>query len=162
MRPPTVATTDVSDELGENARVAEPGFCDFGGRRRFSGPISTVLCLDDNSQVRVALEAPGEGRVLVVDGNASRNCALLGDQLAALAYKNGWSGVVINGFIRDSEAVASVDIGIKALGTHPRRSQKRGLGRRDVAVHFAGVEFTPGDYLYADPDGMVVTGSRLT
>lgn len=162
MQPPTDATTEVSDKLGQNAQVAEPGFCDYGGRRRFSGSISTVLCTDDNSQVRVALETPGEGRVLVVDGNASGNCALLGDQLAALAYRNGWSGVVINGFIRDSEAVASVDIGIKALGTHPRKSQKRGLGKRDVPVHFAGVEFTPGDFLYADPDGIVVTDSPPT
>ena len=157
-----VTTTDISDELGDNAQVVEPGFNDFGKRRRFSGRISTALCPDDNSQVRAALESPGEDRVLVVDGNASGNCAFLGDQLAALACKNGWSGVVVNGFIRDSEILATIGIGVKALGTHPKKSLKRGLGERDIPVRFAGVEFRPGDYLYADPDGIVVTGSPVS
>jgi regulator of ribonuclease activity A len=158
----SVTTTGISDELGDNAQVAEPGFKDFGKRRRFSGRISTVSCPDDNSQVRIALETLGEDRVLVVDGNASSNCAFLGDQLAALACKNGWSGVVINGCIRDSELVATVGIGVKALGTHPKKSLKRGLGERDIPVRFAGVEFKPGDYLYADPDGIVVTSSPVS
>jgi regulator of ribonuclease activity A len=157
-----VTTTDISDELGDNAQVVEPGFNDFGKRRRFSGRISTASCPDDNSQVRAALESPGEDRVLVVDGNASSNCAFLGDQLAALACKNGWSGVVVNGCIRDSEILATIGIGVKALGTHPKKSLKRGLGERDIPVRFAGVEFTPGDYLYADPDGIVVTGSPVS
>jgi len=157
-----VTTTDISDELGDNAQVVEPGFNDFGKRRRFSGRISTALCPDDNSQVRAALESPGEDRVLVVDGNASGNCAFLGDQLAALACKNGWSGVVVNGCIRDSEILATIGIGVKALGTHPKKSLKRGLGERDIPVRFAGVEFRPGDYLYADPDGIVVTGSPVS
>jgi len=157
-----VTTTDISDELGDNAQVVEPGFNDFGKRRRFSGRISTASCPDDNSQVRAALESPGEDRVLVVDGNASGNCAFLGDQLAALACKNGWSGVVVNGFIRDSEILATIGIGVKALGTHPKKSLKRGLGERDIPVRFAGVEFRPGDYLYADPDGIVVTGSPVS
>jgi len=157
-----VTTTDISDELGDNAQVVEPGFNDFGKRRRFSGRISTALCPDDNSQVRAALESPGEDRVLVVDGNASSNCAFLGDQLAVLACENGWSGVVINGCIRDSEVVATIGIGVKALGTHPKKSLKRGLGERDIPVRFAGVEFRPGDYLYADPDGIVVTGSPVS
>jgi len=112
--------------------------------------------------VRAALETPGEGRVLVVDGNASSNCAFLGDLLAALACKNGWSGVVINGYIRDSEIVATIGIGVKALGTHPKKSLKRGLGERDIPVRFGGVEFRPGDYLYADPDGIVVTSSPVS
>ena len=157
-----VTTTDISDELGDNAQVVEPGFNDFGKRRRFSGRISTALCPDDNSQVRAALESPGEDRVLVVDGNASGNCAFLGDQLAALACKNGWSGVVVNGFIRDSEILATIGIGVKALGTHPKKSLKRGLGERDIPVRFGGVEFRPGDYLYADPDGIVVTSSPVS
>ena len=157
-----VTTTDISDELGDNAQVVEPGFNDFGKRRRFSGRISTALCPDDNSQVRAALESPGEDRVLVVDGNASSNCAFLGDLLAALACKNGWSGVVINGYIRDSEIVATIGIGVKALGTHPKKSLKRGLGERDIPVRFGGVEFRPGDYLYADPDGIVVTSSPVS
>jgi len=158
----TVSTPDISDELGDNARVVEPGFNDFGKRRRFSGRISTVSCPDDNSLVRAALETPGEGRVLVVDGNASSNCAFLGDQMAVLASNNGWSGVVINGCIRDSEIVATIDIGIKALGTHPRKSLKRGLGERDIPLRFAGVEFRPGDYLYADRDGIVVTAGPVS
>lgn len=153
----TVSTTDISDELGDNAQVVEPGFHDFGKHRHFSGRISTVSCPDDNSQVRAALETPGEERVLVVDGNASNNCAFLGDLMAALACKNGWSGLVINGCIRDSEIVATIGIGVKALGTHPRKSLKRGLGERDIPLRFAGVEFRPGDYLYADADGIVVT-----
>ena len=157
-----VTTTDISDELGDNAQVVEPGFNDFGKRRRFSGRISTASCPDDNSQVRAALESPGEDRVLVVDGNASGNCAFLGDQLAALACKNGWSGVVVNGCIRDSEILATIGIGVKALGTHPKKSLKRGLGERDIPVRFGGVEFRPGDYLYADPDGIVVTGSPVS
>ena len=157
-----VTTTDISDELGDNAQVVEPGFNDFGKRRRFSGRISTASCPDDNSQVRAALESPGEDRVLVVDGNASSNCAFLGDQLAALACKNGWSGVVVNGFIRDSEILATIGIGVKALGTHPKKSLKRGLGERDIPVRFGGVEFRPGDYLYADPDGIVVTRSPVS
>ena len=157
-----LTTTDISDELGDNAQVATPGFNDFGKRRRFSGCISTVSCPDDNTLVRAALETPGVGRVLVVDGNASSNCAFLGDQLAALACKNGWSGVVINGCVRDSEVVATMDIGIKALGTHPRKSLKRGLGERDTPLRFAGVEFRPGDYLYADADGIVVTASPVS
>ena len=158
----SVTTTGISDELGDNAQVVEPGFDDFGKRRRFSGRISTVSCPDDNSQVRVALETPGENRVLVVDGNASSNCAFLGDQLAELACKNGWSGVVVNGCIRDSEIVATIAIGVKALGTHPKKSLKRGLGERDIPVCFAGVEFRPGDYLYADPDGIVVTSRPVS
>ena len=157
-----VTTTDISDELGDNAQVVEPGFNDFGKRRRFSGRISTASCPDDNSQVRAALESPGEDRVLVVDGNASSNCAFLGDQLAALACKNGWSGVVVNGCIRDSEILATIGIGVKALGTHPKKSLKRGLGERDIPVRFAGVEFRAGDYLYADPDGIVVTRSPVS
>ena len=155
-------TSDISDVLGDNAQVVEPGFNDFGKRRRFWGRISTVSCPDDNSQVRAALETPGEHRVLVVDGNASSNCAFLGDQLASLACKNGWSGVVINGCMRDSEIVATIDIGVKALGTHPKKSLKRGLGERDIPVRFAGVEFRPGDYLYADADGIVVTSSPVS
>ena len=157
-----VTTTDISDELGDNAQVVEPGFRDFGKRRHFSGRISTASCPDDNSLVRAALESPGEARVLVVDGNASSNCAFLGDQLAALASKNGWSGVVVNGCIRDSEILATIAIGVKALGTHPKKSLKRGLGERDIPVRFAGVEFRPGDYLYADPDGIVVTVTPIS
>ena len=124
--------------------LAEPGFLDYGGRRSFSGPISTVRAPEDNSLVRKALEEPGQGRVLVVDGGGSRRCALVGDQLAALAQKNGWAGVVVNGCIRDAEEVGRTAIGVKALGTHPR------------------VTFRPGHYLYADADGIVTSETALS
>ena len=155
-------TTDISDDLGDEARVADPGFRDFGGRVIFNGPISTVKCHEDNSLVRQALEEPGNGRVLVVDGGGSLRCALFGDMLATSAEDNDWAGVVINGCIRDTAEIASIDIGVKALATHPRKSVKRGVGERDVAVHFAGISFHPGEHLYADDDGIVVTAQPVT
>ena len=150
-------TTDISDDLGDDAQVADPVFRDFGGRAIFDGPISTVKCHEDNSLVRQALEEPGNGRVLVVDGGASMRCALFGDMLATLAEDNDWTALVVNGCIRDSAEISTIDIGVKALATHPRKSVKRGVGERDVAVHFAGITFHPGEYLYADEDGIVVT-----
>ena len=138
-----------------------PCFPILGGAN-FSGQIATVRCIEDNSFVRQALEEPGEGRVLVVDGGGSTNCALLGDMLAALAHRNGWAGIVVNGCIRDSAEIANIDIGIKALATHPRKSRKQGLGELDIPVEFAGIEFLPGEYLYADPDGVVVTAKPVS
>jgi len=157
-----LATTDISDTLGDAARVAAPIFSDFGGRKDFSGQIVTVKCLEDNSLVRQALEAPGQGRVLVVDGGGSTNCALLGDMLASLAQRNGWAGIVVHGCIRDSAEIAGIDIGVKALATHPRKSRKQGLGERDIPVVLAGIEFSPGEYLYADQDGIVVTAKPVS
>lgn len=153
----TKPTTDISDELGDAVQVAAPGFRDYGGRVHFGGAISTVKCHEDNSKVREALESAGNGHVLVVDGGGSMNCALLGDMLGALALKNGWAGIVVNGCVRDSAELAGIDVGIKALATHPRKSNKRGLGERDVPVSFAGIDFRPGEYLTADADGIVVT-----
>lgn len=149
-------TTDISDDLGDDARVADTGFSDYGGRIIFDGIISTVKCHEDNSLVRQALEEPGDGRVLVVDGGGSMRCALFGDMLATLAEENDWAGLVVNGCIRDSGEIRSIDIGVKALATHPRKSVKRGVGERDVSVHFAGIDFLPGEHLYADSDGIVV------
>jgi len=151
------ATTDICDSLGDAAQAAEPLFSDYGGRTVFSGRISTVHCFEDNTLVRQALEEVGDGKVLVVDGDGSLQCALLGDQLATLARQNGWSGVVIHGCIRDSAGIAGIDIGVKALATHPRKSRGQGLGTRDIPVDFAGIKFSPGEYLYADGDGIVVT-----
>ena len=150
-------TTDISDSLGDDARAANPGFNDYGAQTVFSGPISTVKCYEDNSLVRASLEQSGHGRVLVVDGGASMRCALLGDMLATLANENGWAGIIVNGCIRDSAEIASINIGVKARATHPKKSLKRGEGQLDVVVHFAGIDFRPGDYLYADGDGIVVT-----
>lgn len=150
-----IATADLCDEH-ENLHVAEPIFRIFGNRRAFDGQIATVKCHEDNSRVREALEEPGEGRVLIVDGGGSMRKALLGDMLGALAVKNGWVGIIVNGCIRDSDEIDRLDLGVRALGTIPVKSIKRGDGQRDVSVTFAGVTFRPGEHLYADADGLVV------
>jgi regulator of ribonuclease activity A len=154
-------TSDLCDAHGDRVRVLEPALKDFGGVARFSGPIVTVRAPEDNSLVRAALEEPGQGRVLVVDGGGSMRCALLGDQLGVLARDHGWAGVVINGYIRDSEAISTIAIGVRALGTVPRKSEKKGRGERDVPLTFGGVTFLPGEWLYADADGIVVAESAL-
>jgi len=154
------ATTDLCD-AHPGVQVAEPVFRHFGGRKRFAGPVATVLCLEDNSKVREAVGEHGGGKVLVVDGGASLQCALLGDLLGEKAVANGWSGVVVSGCVRDSARLGELKLGVMALATHPRRSEKRGHGERDVPVRFAGVTFHPGDYLYADEDGLIVSGTPL-
>jgi regulator of ribonuclease activity A len=154
-------TADLSDKHGEAIRIAEPLFQDYGLRKAFSGQISTVVAPGDNSLVAAAIEETGQGRVLVVDNAAKMDCALLGDRLAFLAYEHNWSGVVVNGCVRDSAELESIDIGIKAIGTFPRRSLQSGGGRRDVPVTFAGLVFRPGDWLYADEDGIVVAKAKL-
>ncbi|WP_435099984.1 ribonuclease E activity regulator RraA [Arhodomonas sp. AD133] len=155
------ATTDLSDAYGDGLRILAPMFLDYGGRRSFSGPVVTVKVFEDNTRVREALSETGDGRVLVVDGGGSLRCALLGDNLAAMARDNGWSGIVVYGCIRDSGEIRELDIGVKALNVHPRRSEKRGEGERDVAVTFAGVTVRPGEWLYADEDGVVVAREAL-
>jgi regulator of ribonuclease activity A len=156
-----MATADLYDAHGEALRVAAPIFRDFGRVRCFEGTISTVKVFEDNSLVRGALEEPGEGRVLVVDGGGSQRCALVGDMLAAIGQDNAWAGIVIYGCIRDAAPIAQMDIGIKALGTIPRKSIKKGEGERDVVVRFAEIVIRPGDYLYADEDGILVADSVL-
>ena len=155
------ATADLYDEHEENLQIATPMFNDYGGKKKFAGPASTVKVFEDNSLVRTALEEPGEGRVLVVDGNASLRCALVGDMLAELGKKNGWEGIIVYGCIRDSAVIADIDIGIKALNTNPRKSVKKGAGDRDLTLNFADVTINPGDYIYADEDGFVVSNNRL-
>jgi regulator of ribonuclease activity A len=149
-------TTDLCDTYGDAVRVLAPIFYSFGARTIFQGPIVTLKVFEDNSLVRSLLEEAGQGRVLVIDGGGSLRCALVGDQLGVLAVQNGWSGIVVYGCVRDSVALDQLDVGIKALATHPRRSVKRGEGQRDIVVEFGGVRFTPGEYLYADEDGIVV------
>jgi len=156
-----IKTTDLCDRHEERLRVLAPLFGDYGGRHGFAGSVATVQVFEDNSRVREALEEAGEGRVLVVDGGGSLRCALLGDQLAAKARDNGWSGVVVYGCVRDAADLADLDIGIKALNTHPCRSVKRGEGERDVAVTFAGVTLRSGEWLCADADGIVVAAEPL-
>lgn len=154
------ATADLSDDHPD-VQVADPQLRDFGGLPHFAGPIQTVHAPEDNSLVRQELEKDGKGRVLVVDGEGSMRCALLGDRLAALAIEHGWAGVVINGCVRDTDALAGMRVGIKALASHPRRSEKRGRGDVGVPLGFAGVAFEPGAWLYADADGVVVADRPL-
>ena len=153
----SLATTDLSDAHPE-AQVCDPDFGDFGGRLAFHGPIKTLKVFEDNAAVRAALETPGKGRVLVVDGGGSMRCALVGGQLGVLGVKNGWSGIVVNGCVRDAEELAAQDLGIKALALHPRKSEK-GLhtAHADRVLRFAGATFKPGAWLYADADGIVVS-----
>jgi regulator of ribonuclease activity A len=156
-----IKTTDLCDEHSDSLRVMAPIFLDYGGVKAFSGPVSTVKVFEDNSLVRGALEEPGEGRVLVVDGGGSLRCALLGDNLAELGRGNGWAGILVYGCIRDSADIARIDIGVKALNTHPLKSVKKGIGERDALVTFAGVTVRPGDHLYADEDGVVLSEVAL-
>ena len=155
------ATADLSDEYGDEVRALLPGFVDYGGRRRFCGPVATLKVHEDNSLVREALEQDGQGRILVVDGGASMRCALLGDNLAQLGRDNGWTGIVISGCIRDAAVIAGIDIGVKALATNPAKSEKHGAGQRDVPVSFAGVTIEPGMHLYADEDGILISAHSL-
>ena len=155
------ATADLCDEFGDEVQVAQPVFRDWGGASRFAGPITTLRVFEDNALVRRSLEAPGRDRVLVVDGGGSLRTALVGGNLAGLAQRNGWSGLVVYGAIRDAEELAAVPIGVKALAVIPRKSGKAGSGELDVAVSFAGATFNPGEYLYADGDGLVVAPRDL-
>ncbi|NTW04420.1 MAG: ribonuclease E activity regulator RraA [Oscillochloris sp.] len=148
-------TTDLCD-AHEDVQVAEPLLRHFGGTIRFSGQVTTLKLFEDNTLVRTALEEPGQSRVLVVDGGGSLRCALVGDQIGELAVRNGWAGIVVYGCIRDSAELRQLPIGIMALASHPRRSVKRGEGQRDLPVRFLGVNFQPGQQLYADDDGLIV------
>lgn len=152
---------DICDDHSDELQVLTPGFVSFGGRRRFHGEIVTVRCLEDNSKVKATLGTDGRGKVLVVDGGASHHCALLGDMLGAGGRDQGWQGVLINGCVRDVEILATLDFGVLALAPHPLRSNKRGKGEVNVTVHFAGVEFRPGQFLYADENGVVVAERDL-
>lgn len=142
-------------------RVLPPLFTDYGAHIRFSGLVTTVQCLDDNSRVREAVNSPGEGRVLVVDGGGSVRRSLLGGNLAAAAAKNGWAGVVVFGAVRDKAECAASAVGIRALALIPLPTDRRDQGLRDVPVLIGGVRVNPGDWLYADEDGMVVASTQL-
>jgi regulator of ribonuclease activity A len=162
----TFKTPDLCDEfeadLGSSVRVVAPMFKRYGGRIAFSGQIFTLKLFEDNSLVRTAFGENGTGKVLVIDGGGSLRCALVGDQLAILAHKNGWEGIIVYGCIRDSGDIAGIDIGVRALDTHPQKSIKKNVGDRDIAVTFGGVTFTPGEFLYADEDGILVSTKPLT
>ena len=160
------ATADLCDRhegqlSAGTLHVVAPIFRSYGGRPAFHGPIATLKLFEDNSFVRKALEQPGNGRVLVIDGGGSLRRALIGDQLAALGVKNGWAGIVAYGCIRDSAAIADMDIGVLALATHPQKTDKKNVGEVDVAITFGGVTFRPGEWLYADGDGILVASHTL-
>ncbi|MGR6742624.1 MULTISPECIES: ribonuclease E activity regulator RraA [Microbacterium] len=152
----TTATADLYDERGDELDSLGVQLLDLGGRRAFEGPIRTVRCHRDNALVKQVLATPGDGAVLVVDGGGSLESALVGDLIAASAVENGWAGIVVNGAIRDRAAIASLDLGVKALGSNPRKSGKAGIGEVDVPVTVGGVVFTPGRRLWADADGVLV------
>jgi regulator of ribonuclease activity A len=164
MTTPEFSTCDLCDLHKNDSsgafRVLSPLYRDFGARRRFAGEISTVKCFEDNSLVKAALDEPGRQRVLLVDGGASMRRALVGGNLAAAAARNGWAGVVVHGCVRDAAELAQSEVGIRALALMPLPTEKRNQGERDVALHIDGVWVRPGDWLYADEDGIVVMPER--
>lgn len=155
-----IVTPDICDDHPE-VQVVEPGFQNFGGVEAFGGEVVTVKCFEDNSVVKEQVGKPGNGCVMVVDGGGSRRAALLGDMLAEKAAANGWAGLIIYGSIRDVDVIRKTELGVQALGTHPRKTDKRGLGELNVPVTFGGVTFTPGQYVYADNNGIVVSETKL-
>jgi len=154
--PSVPATADLYDEHGDTLQSCNTQFRQYGGIETFSGTIVTLKSYEDNVLVKSTVAEDGAGRVLVVDGAGSLRVALLGDTIAKIALANGWAGLVINGAVRDVAILRQLGIGIKALGSNPRKSAKRGVGDRDVPVEFGGVIFTPGSTLYSDDDGIVV------
>ncbi len=153
----TISTADLYDERGDQLDSCHLQLRQYGGRRAFSGRIATVRCHEDNALLKTVLSEPGEGRVLVVDGGGSLRAALMGDVIAGIAVASGWAGVVINGVVRDVAALRDLDLGIKALGSNPRKSAKTGAGERDVPVTFGDAVFHPGAELFSDEDGILVT-----
>ena len=149
-------TADLVDEIGPDVRSCDLQLTQYGGRSQFAGPITTVRCFEDNALLKSVLGEPGDGGVLVIDGDGSLHTALVGDVIAELGRSNGWSGLIIHGAVRDAATLRTLDIGIKALGTNPRKSTKTGDGVRDEAVEFGGVVFVPGEIAYSDDDGIVV------
>lgn len=152
-------TADLVDSIGPDVRSCDTQFRQLGGRAEFAGPISTVRCFEDNALLKSVLSEPVDGGILVIDGAGSLHTALVGDVIAELARSNGWAGLIINGAVRDSAALRGMDIGIKALGTNPRKSTKTGAGERDVEITLGGVTFVPGEIAYSDDDGIVVVAT---
>jgi len=163
--PPAFSTCDFCDahkgDTTGSFRVLPPVFQSFGGVAQFSGPVSTVKCHEDNTPVKAAVESPGQGRVLVVDGGGSLRRALVGGNLAAAAARNGWAGLVVDGCVRDVAELNAAAVGIRALALMPLPTERRSEGQRDVPVLIQGVWVRPGDWLYADADGIVVGATQL-
>jgi len=154
-------TADLWDEHAAVLKCADPIFQAFGRNKEFGGQITTLKLFEDNSLVRMLLDTEGKGKVLVIDGGASLRCALVGDRLAALAIKNNWSGIIVNGSIRDCQIINTLNVGIRALNTSPVKSIKRNMGEKDIPVKFAGVTFFPGHYVYVDSDGILLSEQRF-
>lgn len=157
----TFKTADLCDDFSDKLQIVTPMFQSFGVNKRFSGIIQTVKIFEDNVLVREMLSEKANGDILVVDGGGSLRCALLGDMLAEMGYKNGWSGVVVYGCIRDSVDINNMPIGVRALQSHPLKSIKKGWGDKNISVTFAGSTFNPGEYLYADEDGIILSKNAL-
>jgi len=155
-----ISTPDLSDGAPE-ARAIELQFGNYGAVKRFAGQVVTIKCHEDNSLVKQCVDEPGNGRVIVVDGGGSMRRSLLGDMLAEKAAANGWAGLVINGVIRDVDQIGETNLGVQALGTCPVKTEKLGMGQRDVPVAFGGVAIAPGDYLYADNNGVIISSKPL-
>jgi len=154
-------TPDLCDENPELVRVVEPMFNNYGGRRAFYGEIVTVKCHEDNSVLKAQASTPGHGKVMVVDGGGSLRCALLGDLIAEKAVENGWQGLIIYGCIRDVDAIGQLDLGVQALRTVPIKSVRKDRGDLNIAITFGGVNFLPGEYVYADNNGIIVSAKAL-
>jgi len=154
-------TCDISDKLHPDVQYLEPVYKIYGAKTSFSGRIVTVKCYEDNSLVEEALKANGKESVLVIDAGGSMNCAMLGDKRVADAINNEWEGILVHGLIRDSVAINGMELGIRALGVYPLKSIKKGVGDSNLIVNFSGVTFTPGEYLYADEDGVIVVKEKL-
>ena len=153
---------ELCDQYPDDVRVLEPMFMNFGGKERFYGEVVTIKAFEDNSLVREQVALNGTGKVLVVDGGGSLRRAMLGDMLAEKAAKNGWQGIVIYGCIRDVNAIGEIDLGVQSLATHPMKTDKRGLGDLNVPLTFGGTTIKPGDYIYADNNGVLVSDKELT
>jgi regulator of ribonuclease activity A len=154
-------TPDLCDEHEGHVQVLEPMLVNFGGRQTFGGEVVTVKCFEDNSKVKALVDETSAGKVMVVDGGGSMRKALLGDMLAEKAVKNGWAGIIVYGCIRDVDVIAGLDLGVQALGAHPMKTDKRGLGDVNVPVTFGGLTFFPGQYVYADNNGIIVSQKPL-
>ena len=155
------STPDLCDDHPERVRVLEPMMGNFGGRESFGGEVVTIKCHEDNSLVKEHAGNPGQGKVMVVDGGGSLRRALLGDMIAENAVKNGWEGIIIYGCVRDVDALVTLDLGVQALASIPLKTDKRGIGDLNVPVTFGGVTFNPGDYVYADNNGVIASNKPL-
>jgi len=152
---------DLFDQYPDDLQLAKPLFNDYGGKTIFSGEIVTVSCFNDNSKVKELVSTDGKNKVMVVDGKGSTQQALLGDMLAESAVKNGWQGIVIFGCIRDAGTIATLPLGVKAIGCCPIKTEKLGAGDVNQDIYFAGLHFTPGHYIYADANGLAISKQHL-